>query len=188
MAVLVEGISVIVRRAAISANYPGGWEAFVRETPPNRAFCYDANLARVGFMRPEDVKPYVKCLVRRGIARQTPARDGDLVVVDQIMGPTTRCDWVDGGWVELQGGKVAAVRLTGDTTNTITTPHGWKYKGSLSEKYMLAPTGAEPQSLKFLRTENGIVDVFLDLQTGREVYRGHTSKPKNENKKKKKKK
>lgn len=173
MAVLVEGISVVIRREAINARYPGGWERFVADAP-NRTLCADPHLARVGFMVPDDVKGFIETLGRNAIAHHTANSSGDAVVVDQMSGPTSRCDWVEVGSVGIHGGKVAVARLSGDQTNTVATPDGWKYEGSLSEKFTFVPTKGVPQALKFLRRENG-VDVYLDLQTGREVYQGRTS-------------
>lgn len=51
MAVLVEGISAVIRRKAIDAKLAGGWPRFVAEVP-NATLCADDNLARVGFMSP----------------------------------------------------------------------------------------------------------------------------------------
>ncbi len=69
----------------------------------------------------------------------------------------------------------AAARLAGDQANTVATPSGWKYAGSLSEKLGFVPKATAEQATRFLRHENGL-DVFLDLVTGREVYVGRTSK------------
>jgi hypothetical protein len=66
MAVLVEAISVIVRRARLEAIYPGGWEGFVRDCP-NRTLCADANLVRVGFMTPAGVQEWVERLTAAGL-------------------------------------------------------------------------------------------------------------------------
>jgi hypothetical protein len=54
MAVLVEAISVVVRRDAIDRSYEGGWVAFVSSVP-NATLCTDDQLARVGFMDPKAV-------------------------------------------------------------------------------------------------------------------------------------
>ena len=62
MAVLVEGISVIIRRRVIEEKFPGGWDAFVEDVP-NETLCADDELARVGFMSPDDVKAYCKKLI-----------------------------------------------------------------------------------------------------------------------------
>jgi hypothetical protein len=66
MAVLVEAISVVLRRASIARSYPGGWDGFV-EAVPNTTLCYDDDIARVGFMSPPDVERYVTDLQRCGL-------------------------------------------------------------------------------------------------------------------------
>lgn len=66
MAVLVEAISVIVRRDAINQRFAGGWEAFV-ECVPNATLCYDADLARVGFMARADAQAFIHRLEVRGL-------------------------------------------------------------------------------------------------------------------------
>ncbi len=173
MAVLVEGISVIVRRAAIDAHFPGGWNGFARNAP-NRTLCADADLARVGFMSPDDVKSFVQDLERHGLKFSDGKLAVDLVVVDQVMGPTIPCSWVEFGSVQLKDGKVSACQLAGSRDRNVACPVGWKYSGSLSEKFGFVPNGAMSETMKFLRRENG-VDVYLDLTSGKEVYMGRTA-------------
>jgi hypothetical protein len=48
MAVLVEAISVIVRRDAINQHLAGGGSAF-HDLVPNATFCYEDDLAWVNF-------------------------------------------------------------------------------------------------------------------------------------------
>jgi hypothetical protein len=48
MAILVEGISVVIRAEAVIHRYPGGWERF-RDDCPNDTLCADGELIRVGF-------------------------------------------------------------------------------------------------------------------------------------------
>ncbi len=59
MAVLVEGISLVVRLEALQEKIPGGWEAF-RSSVPNSTLCADGEVARVGFMSPADVEAFVR--------------------------------------------------------------------------------------------------------------------------------
>ena len=61
MAVLIEGLSVVIRVDAINARYPGGWEAFAANAP-NASVCWDGELARAGFMMPRDARAYVESL------------------------------------------------------------------------------------------------------------------------------
>jgi hypothetical protein len=57
----------------------------------------------------------------------------------------------------------------------IATPGGWVFEESLSAKFNFVSNEEFSQRLKFLRSENGS-DVFLDLESGKEVYSGR-SKP-----------
>ena len=45
MAVLVEGISVIVRRDAVESKYRGGWKGLIADVP-NSTLCMDEELIR----------------------------------------------------------------------------------------------------------------------------------------------
>ena len=64
MAVLVEGISVVVRVDAIIEKLSGGWIQFL-ELVPNKTLCTDGKLVRVGFMVPQDTKRFVDKLETR---------------------------------------------------------------------------------------------------------------------------
>ena len=66
MAVLVESISVVVRTDAIAKRLDGGWDAFV-SLAPNQTLCEDGELARVGFMHPDDTKAFVGSLATKGL-------------------------------------------------------------------------------------------------------------------------
>jgi len=46
MTVLVEGISVIIKREVIERKFPGGWQDFVKDVP-NQTLCADDELARI---------------------------------------------------------------------------------------------------------------------------------------------
>ena len=172
MAVLVEAISVIVRMDAIKEKYPGGWVTF-RDKVPNRTLCADDELARIGFMTPDDVKDFVSALEHSGLIYGEDGKSKDLVVVDQLRGPLVPCDWIEFGHVGKEE-HVAACRLTGSSHTVLMRPDGWSFEGSLSQTYGFVPIKAEEEkSLKFLRNENGI-DVYLNLVTGSEVLVGRT--------------
>src|SRR6266853_2559098 len=131
MAVLVEGISAIIRVQAIHERFPGGWKAFVSKVP-NQTLCSDNELARVGFMTPDDCKGFVDHLESVGIIFQQDGHAQDVVVADQMRGFTVPCDWAEFGQIELQPGQtVSAVRIKGATEWQLFCPEGWKYEGSL---------------------------------------------------------
>ena len=172
MAVLVEGISVIIRVDSIHQKYPGGWSAF-EAIIPNNTFCSDNELARVGFMVPQDVETFVRKLQQAGFVFTQAGKAVDLAVVDQRQGPTTPCEWLEYGHINMGVGEVAACRLAGSQSMQIFTPDGWKFEGSLSASHGFVPTENVEKDLQYLRTQNG-VDVYLDKSTGKEVYISRT--------------
>jgi hypothetical protein len=153
MAVLVEGISVIVRRDAIDRSYNGGWPAF-RASAPNATLCTDDELARVGFLTPGETESYVTRLEKSGLVFQGQVGAVDLAIVDQQRGLTTPCTWLEFGRFPFRstGEKISACWLFEDpriaaglhmrgTTLTIATPAGWEFEGSLSRRFLFVPTG-----------------------------------------------
>jgi hypothetical protein len=190
MAVLVEGISVVVRRDAIHRSFVGGWSAFV-ETVPNRTLCTDGAVARVGFMAPADVEAFIAELTRgHPDSVQHTMKcvvDGsfrDIAVVDQQRGPTLPCKWLEFARVPYEGGQIAicwvneeppqgACHHLPDVGQSVAFPEGWSYARSLSKQFGFVQNGDEAEHLRFLRSEDGL-DVFLDLRTGKEVFIGRT--------------
>ncbi len=177
MAVLVEAISVVVQVAAIERSWPGGWLAF-RESVPNKTLCADGELVRVGFMSPDDSRDYIEGLAAHGLVHLDEGSAVDLVVVDQLRGPTTACTWIEYGHVNTGSAKeyrVAACRLVGSSLAQVLLPDGWRYESSLSSTYGFTPVEAREKSLEFLRHANGL-DVYFNRLTGEEVFIGRTSK------------
>jgi len=176
MAVLVEGISVIIQRSVIEEKYPGGWQGFVAGAP-NKTLCADEELARVGFMTPVDVEAYVKHLGQYGFQYLAEGEAIDLVVADQLRGLLAECDWCE--FSQVSGGsnnldRIAGCRAVGSKAKTLSCPDGWKYEGSLSQMYAFVPTADLAKNMKFLRHQNGL-DVYLNQLTGKEVYMGRTA-------------
>ncbi len=183
MAVLVEAISVIIRRDSIVAKYPGGWDSFV-DAVPNATLCHDADIARVGFMVPPDIETFISRLTQAGLVFLAHGKAQDLAVVDQQRGLTTDCDWLEfaklpfgkaGGKVSacwfFNGPRVAAgIHFRGKAMD-LATPPGWSFEESLSHRFGFVPTGQVNERLQFLRKDNG-VDVYLDRETGKETFVG----------------
>lgn len=155
MAVLVEGISVLVRKEAIEAKMPGGWKRFLLHVP-NQTLCHDEKLARVGFMNPQDVGEFIDELAELGLTFLDEGKATDLVVCDQLRGPTTECDWLQfcrSGFGD-SGGKVGMAWWWHRKTSfgvhmpakglQLHTPPGWEFEGSLSDKYTFVPEGEQP--------------------------------------------
>jgi hypothetical protein len=173
MAVLIEGISVVVQVRSILSDYIGGIDAFDRAVP-NQTLCADDELVRVGFMTPNDTQRFIDTLVFNGLTHLQDEHAVDIVVVDQLGGFLSQCSWAQFGHVSLNKEgtqRIAACRLVGGNANLLSFPTGWQFERSLSRNGMFVPSEEIASKMKFLRHKPG-VDVYLDLATGTEKYVG----------------
>jgi hypothetical protein len=175
MSVLIEAISVVVLRETIARRYDGGWPSFVANAV-NRTLCADSEVARLGFMHPDDVSAYVAHLERRGFVFLGPTGEAvDIVVVDQLEGPTTPCRWIEFFHQELpNGGVVSAARLRGSQEKGLFCPDGWTFEHSLSKEHTFIPGTDLPKNMAFTGVE-GNTFTIVDEVTGEELYIGRTS-------------
>lgn len=176
MAVLVEGISIVIRAEAVAEKFPGGWDA-LQTNPPNGTLCADGELVRLGFMAPPDAAAYGQWLERFGIRYLVNGRAADLVVADQRTGFTAPCDWAEFGHVHLDGDPnkvISACRMVGSLSNEVVMPDGWVFEESLSHKHTFVLNDLISEFLDFKgRREN--MDVYTDIETGKHVYIGRVS-------------
>jgi hypothetical protein len=172
MAVLVEANSVIVRMRAIRDRFAGGWSKFA-DAVPNNTLCSDDEIARVGFMNPNDCDAYIGNLERSGLTFLRDGQSRDIAIAVQTDGITVPCEWLEFVRIEVAPGQaVAAVRLKkGTASQQVRCPENWSYEKSLSRQFAVLPADHLDKSLTFLRHENGL-DVYLNALTGEEVYIG----------------
>ena len=170
MSVLVEAISVIVPLTVLEAKYPGGAAQYERDCP-NATYCADEHLSRVGFMAPEDVGIYVGRLERLGLLHVHESRAVDFVVVDQLKGPTTQCDWIEGG---KHPDGYSAVWRAGTVPGWFAHPKGWK-PGQSSQLTFTPNEEAEERFLRLARDRG--LETLLDYKTGKQVYIGRVDPP-----------
>jgi hypothetical protein len=168
MSVLVEAITVVVPLETLRSKYPGGPEAYERDCP-NRTYCADEFMSRVGFMAPDDVRRFVERLQLLGFTHLHNGRAVDLVVVDQLRGPTSQCDWLEAG--RHPDGYSAAWK-SGTIPGWFAHPAGWTPRQSGEMQFV--GTDEAKESLLRLTQEPGM-DVVLDFRTGKEVYVGRTN-------------
>lgn len=169
MAVLVEAISVIVRRDALDARYAGGSDRYVADCP-NATACADAHLVRVGFMDPASVGEHVRALEGHGLVHlDHDHRAHDMVVIDQLHGPTSACEWVDYGHISIDGNTIAAARFAEDQSSQFFTPTGWCYDNSLTKTHRFIPSDEAGRTVKFVREHDGISE-YIDLETGKPLF------------------
>ena len=188
MAVLIEALSVIIRCDAIETRYLGGRETFLYAVP-NQTLCADEQLARVGFMMPKDVKRYIERLEQAGLIFTRNNKSVDIVVFDQITGPSTACDWIEYADIPVgdEGATVRACWFYGGSAGyaptsylstksiTVSTPKNWKYAGSMSAQPRRINEGDEQNRLTHLDSQGGI-DSYIDNETDETIYIGRPRK------------
>jgi hypothetical protein len=153
MAVLVEGISVLVREDAINNKMDGGMARF-KMLIPNQTFCHDGEVVRIGFMEPSPLLEFVEQLEEFGLTYLDNGKPVDMIVVDQQRGPMVECEWIEFSHLGIDGGKVGAAWLWDEPRKgwgthmkmdmTIAMPAGWHFKDSLSDKFEFVPTSLVP--------------------------------------------
>lgn len=167
MSVLVEAITVIFRNATADQLIQGGVSS-IRNNPPNGTFRTDGKVSAVGFMTPEDVGHFVEQLKQVGFRHIERGKIADIAVCDQIRGFPVDCEWLG---TDVDGRGVRFCWLLGEEPGEMATQEGWTYEQSLYSNGSFRADDEPVDHLKFLRTENGL-NVYLDEQTGKEVYAG----------------
>jgi hypothetical protein len=176
MAVLIEGISVVTRVAALEKSLLGGLFGF-KQIVPNQTFCSDGELARVGFMSPPDVETFIKGLQVWGLVFLRAGEAVDIAVVDQAHGPMSECPWLEFGHLAVEDGghRVASCRLIGSKQSELFKPIDWQFSSSLSARSTFVPTEELKDRVQFLRRD-GTLDVYNCLITGREMIVGRADR------------
>ena len=189
MPVLCECISVIIKCSSIERYFKGGMDAFYKIIPNDTARS-DGELFGVGFMNPMDVKSFIDVLENGGLQFQKSIgfslkrlknrSQNDIVVIDQFMGPTTDCDWIEFSqfpvgenntmvsacWL-FEGTRFGlGPQISEDQLNNLAVPHGWTPDQTESISFH---ADYESDRFTFLRHENGL-DVYLEKATGKKHY------------------
>ena len=189
MPVLCECISVIIKCSSIERYFKGGMDAFYKIIPNDTARS-DGELFGVGFMNPMDVKSFIDVLENSGLQFQKSKGFSlkrlknrslnDIVVIDQFMGPTTDCDWIEFSqfpvgenntmvsacWLFESTRFGLGPQISEDQLNNLAVPHGWTPDQTESISFH---ADYESDRFTFLRHENGL-DVYLEKATGKEHY------------------
>ncbi len=165
MAVLTEGISVVIRRDAIEAKFNGGWHA-VLEHAPKRTLCTDGQLASVGFMRPDDVQRFIQFLELSGLVFLEDGTAKDISVVDMLTGPTVNTPWLE-FLGKTKDGTVSSCWLFEDPRDKgfgtylpslcmeVAVPYGWTYEESLTALHTYVPKLPDDYAVGHAAAERG---------------------------------
>jgi hypothetical protein len=166
MAVVLDGWGVVARRAAVEAKLPGGMAGWF-EVAPNRMACADQHLCLVAFMVHEDASAFIVKLEAMGLQSERDGAYRDVAIVG-VDGPWEHaCSWLQIG----PHAGVNAVWLEGSDRDPLVVPLGWRPNSIINLSNEEAA-----RRFKFLRREGG-VEVYLDTETGQEMFRARTSPP-----------
>jgi len=153
MAVLVEGLSVVVRNDALLRKFHGGPRRF-QEGLQDEAICFDNDLTCIHLRSPDEVERFIGWCESMGLTFATRGQAADIVVLDQRQGPTLPCTWIASSVLKIDDGENkcrACICWLADEAPPasgtrvpsmrfeIQTPVGWRVKGSLSESHVFVP-------------------------------------------------
>ena len=99
MPVLIEGVSVLLRKGFIHERYKGGYAQFLFDLNDYVSFTASNQLLCVAYKTHDEARALLKMLADNGmrvalINEEDPART-DAVLVDQVFGPSVRVWWID---------------------------------------------------------------------------------------------
>ncbi|MEI7498336.1 MAG: hypothetical protein WCK11_03580 [Candidatus Falkowbacteria bacterium] len=172
MAVLVEGISVIIKNEAIE-KYFGTVDDFVARAP-NQTACCDQFITRIGFMSPSDTGFFVRTLEKIGFAHLLQDQAADFLLVDQVTGPTSGFDWCEFKKIEIDGHEIIFCKYLTDTDGTLHFPSQWNFEQSLYNKSYKIGMEEIQNKMQCIGVD-GHVEVWEDKETGQQFYIGRTS-------------
>lgn len=165
MAVVIDAWAVVARRSAVDEKLPGGAAAWCEATP-NRVACVDRGLCCAGFMHEADALEFAAALERHGLRAQEGGQFCDVAIAHARGRMRHACNWLDVGTY----GGVTAAWLRGSDPEPLVVPLHWR--GESRPIFHMTEEEAA-RRLKFVRVD-GNIEVYMDVETGREVYRGRT--------------
>lgn len=159
MAVLAEMYSVVVRVTTLNGNYPGGVDGY-EDNCPNRTFCSDGEVCRVGFMAWADAQALLQSLQRFGITPQT----GEVAIIREDKGLLQASDWLE--FHRVDGTPMG--RLVDSRVQFFAAPHGW----APGHRNLLM-TETELRERELVADKNGVAS-YQDSSTGEVLHVGRT--------------
>ena len=164
LAIPIEGYSVVAQKARIAHLL----EKNAIETPNVTALA-DDDIWRCSFMTEANAQKFMRSLEKLDLnVSQGP--DSDVVLVNEFdQSVTPHCEWLlTGKWK-----RAVIAWKAGTRPESVVAREGWSPQIGSGLSFC---DGSAPGNLKFLRLENN-VEVYLNKETGKEVYIGRTSTP-----------
>lgn len=164
MAVLIEGANIIIKKEVDSV-------APSFSIKPNGTLVNDGQLMRIGFLSEENAVKYANELANDLHQQGVKTPTDYIAYVLQGKGIQGDCDWLESKLIALEPEKKVEICWLKDAglDNQVATPEQWKYEGSLSQNRISYDKKDFTSRHTHLRTE-GSIEVWLDTETGEEVY------------------
>lgn len=140
MAVLVEGVCLLLRCETVTRLYPGGVKALA-EACTAEAVCADDDLMALTFDDSDAAEDYLGELEEYGFRHLVHDMAMDAVLADPHLGPVSPCGWAEYGQATVEGDpakRVALCAMPGTDHEQLCVPKGWRFRGSRSEALALA--------------------------------------------------
>ena len=168
MPVLVERLSLMVRRAQLPDSMFRAWVALMAQSGASSALS-DGELACASFSDERALSGALRTLVGLGLPFWKGTEPGDIAVVSQTQGPAYWWPWLELGHVSSPDGhRVLAARVAGSSRCDVTSPPSWTYAGSATQRLGIVDLPLADRPLRHVRRE-ATADVYRDLFAGGEV-------------------
>ena len=170
LSVLVEAVTLVVRRQSLDRAYPGGAEAFLcaaraLECPPRFACASDPLLVNVSFGNADHVTKAIELLKAHGLVDAANGEAMDFVVMHQFVGPTRVCPWLE--WERFTD-SVTVAWMKGSAPGELAAPQDW----TAEDPCIIGGDDETTPSERFLPLAvNDGTEILLDLDTGSQVER-----------------
>lgn len=162
MAVLVESISIVLRLDAIDQKFRGGAGAF-QALYGAVGLASDGELVRLGMVEPNAAYALAQRLEAEGLVHLAGGAAVDFVVIDQLRGMMSACDWCEYGAVTSTGHRVQAARLKGSQKAGLAVPLNWAFEHSQSDAHVKIEAKDLPPGAQSLGHRAGL-DAYKDPQ------------------------
>ena len=169
VALLVECISVVLRKVTLNQMYPGGESQF-RADWQIPMLLADDDLISFSFMDPNDADEFAEAVQASGIGSEEIAIVSHANGILEVDGQT--CTWLQFGTAQIYGQTVTVCFLTGSRVRNCVMPPHWKPETQADRTTF----NRDDPRYRFDRTlpveGGGTVDVYVDKETGTEYYVG----------------
>jgi hypothetical protein len=157
VAVLAEMYSIVVRVSTLLAYYPGGVATYEADCP-NRTFCSDGEVCRVGFMAWADAEAFLLSLRRFSITLEA----GVVGIIREDKGLLRESQWLE--FHRIEGTPTA--RLVDSTVEVFVAPPGWVPGGR-----QVLTSEADLLQQELVADQNGVAS-YRDATTGEILHVG----------------